>query len=276
MKSAANEDFAAKDVAKRAAVNAGDILKKFYRKRLNVKADLEHDIKLEVDHLCEEKIIKTIRKEFPGHRIISEESGEISGDGQYVWIIDPLDGTVNYFRGLPFFCTSIGVFRLAGNEPLTGSILDRCEPVAGVIYAPVLEELFCTGYDEIARLNGRELSIGPGKSLEDSVISISIGSSEKTVNEISSIIPGLAQRVKKIRSFGSTALDLAYISAGFLDGMLHRNIKIWDIAAGSMILEKSGGVVSFGQTAPGTYDILASSRAVYEGLMSITGNAVLT
>jgi fructose-1,6-bisphosphatase/inositol monophosphatase family enzyme len=261
MKSILNSNKVIMDLAKSAAMNAGAILKKFYRQNHTVREYLMHDLKLEIDHLCEDVIIKTIKSEFPDHCIISEESGEIIAESDFIWIIDPLDGTVNYFKGLPFFCTCISAYSIK-LESQKGDILSKASPVAGVIYAPILEELFLSSADEPAMLNNKEITASHINKLQDAIINISIGSSEKTVSEISSIIPKIACKVKKMRSLGSTALDLAYIAAGFIDGMIHKNIKIWDIAAGKMILEKAGGAVTYIKTKTHTYDIFASSPGI--------------
>lgn len=212
-----------------AALIAGKILRENFGQPLEVDEMHAHDIKLEIDRRTQRAIEDHILARHPDHAILGEE-GIRGGTGSCEWIIDPLDGTVNYFYGLPHFATTIAVRR--NNEIL-----------AGVIHDPLRDETWTTEVGGPALFNGRTIQVSPRTELQECIISMGVS---KTIDTIDSTIPVFnraIRRVKKMRMMGSAALDIAYVACGRLDAYIESNISLWDIAAGVLLVQNAGGHV---------------------------------
>lgn len=194
----------------------------------------EVDLVTEIDELSEEYILKAIRDKYPGHCILSEESGKHgNGDSDYLWIIDPLDGTTNYAQGLPLFSISI-------------ALQYRKETVLGVVYLPVLDLLFEAVRGQNAFLNGKRITVGTKTNLRECLLSTGFPydqhtNSDNNVNYFAYFVP----RARGLRRLGSAAYDLANIAAGILDGYWELNLNPWDVAAGTLLVQEAGGKVIF-------------------------------
>lgn len=191
------------------------------------------DVVTEVDKACEKYLVEQIESHFPSHSILGEESGAHSHSSEWLWIIDPVDGTNNYSQGLPYFSVTVGVQHLG-------------ETVLGVVFAPYLNELFSCIKGQGAFLNGKPIALGKKTELADCIIATGFPSDKGTnpdnnADNVLRILPHL----RCLRRFGGAALDLCYTAAGFLDGFWELNINIWDIAAGVLILEEVGGKIVF-------------------------------
>lgn len=242
-----------------AAQQAGAIQMRHFRRPAVTCTRLLHDIKLETDRLCERAIVAAIRERFPDHAILTEESGELPGPGGYGWIIDPLDGTVNFWRGLPLFCTSIACFR--HNEAGAAKV-DRGlpgAPVVGVVFLPFSRELFYGMPGRGAFLNGRSIRVGQPQGSADAVVSVSFGKTPETMQRMTRRLDALLPQVRKVRCLGAAAAELAYVAAGFLDGLFYEGIKRWDFAAGKIILEEAGGFLDAIETEPDQWRVLAGT-----------------
>lgn len=180
-----------------------------------------------IDHEAERKIIQTIRKAYPQHAILAEESG-LSGEHEVTWIIDPLDGTTNFVHGLPHYCVSIGI-----------KVKQRLEH--GVIYDPLRDELFVASAGKGAQLNGRKIRCQPQLTLEGAFLGVS--HLYRDAAQVSRL-HALETSTSGIRRSGSAALDLAYVAAGRLDGFLAEHLRLWDFAAGVVLVREAGGLVS--------------------------------
>jgi myo-inositol-1(or 4)-monophosphatase len=218
------------DAAENAARAAGKLLRENFQQRQRVKAAAAHDIKLEIDVRAQELIGKLLLDEFPGHALYGEEGivGDQSSDHQ--WIVDPLDGTVNYFYGIPHFCISIAL-RL------------HKEIVVGVIYDPIRSEMWKGQGGDVSKLNGNPIHVSDRAKLAEAVISIGLAKTEETINTNFPLLQQMIHRVRKCRVLGSAALDLAYVACGRLDAYIETGISLWDIAAGSLLVENAGGTV---------------------------------
>jgi len=234
--------------AKNAALAAGKLLRESFWQQRRVKALAAHDIKLEIDEQAQELISKLLLEEFPSHALYGEEGivGDQSCDHQ--WIVDPLDGTVNYFYGIPHFCTSIALR------------LDN-QIVVGVIYDPIREEMWTGQKDEVSKLNRRPIHVSKRAELAEAVISIGLAKTGETINKNFPLLQQMIHRVRKCRVLGSAALDLAYVACGRLDAYIETGISLWDIAAGCLLVESAGGTVDLRprENMKDKYSIVASN-----------------
>jgi len=226
-------------VAVKAARIAGKIMHANWHKPKRVNSAEAHDIKLELDVRCQALIEKTLRAVFPEIPVLGEEG--ITGDmnAEYRWVVDPIDGTVNYFFGMPHAAVSI-------------ALEQNGKSVVGVIYDPFTGEIWTTTKGQPTRLNGKIVRVSNRSRLEDAVIAIGFSKSKESLDKSIPHLNRLARRAKKIRIMGSAALELAYVASGRLDAYIERRINLWDVAAGSLLVENAGGEF-FTLPAPGKY-----------------------
>lgn len=217
------------------------------------------DVVTIADRESERLIIDNIHSFYPGHAILSEESGEESGTGGndcWRWIIDPLDGTTNYSQGLPIFSVSIALEHNGVTQ-------------LGVVYAPYLDELFHAVRGGGAYLNGNPIKVSGKTEIERSVISTGFPvdkllTSDNNLDNFSRIMP----LVRGIRRLGSAAVDICYVAAGFLDGFWEVNLHKWDVAAAELILSEAGGVSSRFRPDRGE-SVVAATPAIHSQLLSL-------
>jgi myo-inositol-1(or 4)-monophosphatase len=239
-----------------AALKAGKLLRENFEKPLEVDAMHEHDIKIELDRRTQKLIEDHILASHPDHSILGEE-GSREGAGGVEWIIDPLDGTVNYFYGIPHFATTIAVRR-------------HGELLAGVVHDPMRNETWTAEAGGPALLNGREIRVSTRTELPDCIVSMGVS---KTVETINSTLPAFnhaIRRVKKMRMLGSAALDIAYVATGRLDAYIEGTISLWDIAAGLLLVPAAGGNIDLQPHAndPDKFSITATSgKADFQSLL---------
>lgn len=263
------------EVAKEAALEAGAIQKEYYGTLLHVDEARRNDVKLEVDRLCEETIRKTIHQAFPDHALLGEEGGLVEGTSDYLWIADPLDGTVNFFYGIPYFCTSVACWRrrsarLENVEKKEGprSLQSVGEPIVGVVYMPLLEECFIAEAGRGATLQGEAIHASTVGSLEEAILETGFGSREEDIRYMLRLSRDLAPHVRKIRCLGAAAYDLANVACGRLTAFCERGLRLWDIAAGAILVHEAGGVFDAIEYEPGRWDVIACAKGIYEALLS--------
>lgn len=234
-----------------AARAAGVLLRENFGKQLDVSSFEDHDIKLDLDVRSQELITAIILTSCPDHAIFGEEGIGGNSASDHQWIIDPIDGTVNYFYGLPHFCISIAL-RVAG------------EIVLGVVYDPMRDELFEVAKGGPALLNGRACAVSNRTELKDAVLSVGFAKSKTTIAAGLPLFEKMVSRARKCRLMGSAALDLAYIAAGRLDAYIESSVSLWDIAAGQLLVEAAGGEVKVTprEDNPEKLSIVASSGKI--------------
>jgi myo-inositol-1(or 4)-monophosphatase len=218
------------NVAVRAARAAGNVILRYMNRidGLNVVEKQRMDFASEVDRMAEAEIIKELRRAYPTHAILAEESGSI-GKGPLVWVIDPLDGTHNYLRGIPHFSVSI-------------ALLDRGEPVYGVVFDPLRDELFTASKGDGAYLNDRRLRVGKRENLGGAMIATGFPFRQREhLTPQLDITRAMLGQAEDIRRSGSAALDLAYVAAARYDGYFEIGLKPWDMAAGVLLVREAGG-----------------------------------
>lgn len=225
------------NIAVRAARRAGNLIASAAEQvdRLEITEKASNDFVTQVDVQAEEAIISVVRDAYPDHAILGEESGEIEGknDGtDYQWVIDPLDGTTNFLHGFPQFAVSIGV-RYKG----------RIEHA--VIYDPMRQELFTASRGQGAQLNDRRLRVTSRKNLDGALLGTGFPfKQQQHLDVYLKTFKALFPMTAGIRRPGSAALDLAYVAAGRLDGFWEIGLNPWDIAAGTLLVQEAGGLIS--------------------------------
>ncbi|PZQ18540.1 MAG: inositol monophosphatase [Rhodanobacter denitrificans] len=218
------------NVAVRAARAAGQVILRHINRieSLDVVEKQRNDFVSEVDRQAEAEIIRELRRAYPDHAILAEESGAI-GKSRYTWVVDPLDGTHNYLRGFPHFCVSI-------------ALVEGKEPVHGVVYDPLRGELFTTSKGDGAFLNDRRLRVSKREGLSGSLLATGFPFRQrKHLRTQLAMTEALLGEAEDVRRTGSAALDLAYVAAGRIDGYFEIGLKPWDMAAGCLLVRESGG-----------------------------------
>ncbi|NQY26831.1 MAG: inositol-1-monophosphatase [Piscirickettsiaceae bacterium] len=221
------------NIAIRAARNAGSLIIRSLQhvEHLEITTKGRNDFVTDVDRVAEQEIINTIHKAYPEHAILAEESGP-QGDNETVWIIDPLDGTTNFLHGFPHYCISI-------------AIMIRGKIEHAVIYDPLREELFSASRGAGAQLNDRRLRVTKAKELKNTLIATGFPFKYPQHTETYlATFNSVFSQVADVRRAGSAALDLAYVAAGRVDGYWEIGLEKWDLAAGVLLIEEAGGVVS--------------------------------
>ncbi|MEE9493087.1 MAG: inositol-1-monophosphatase [Gammaproteobacteria bacterium] len=236
------------NIAIRAARKAGDIIVRSLSRVEQLKIDQKdrNDFVTEVDRKAEEEIIYVIRKAYPDHAILAEESGSHEGN-EFEWIIDPLDGTTNFLHGFPQFSVSIALRQKGRLEQ-------------AVVYDPMRQELFTATRGGGAFLDDRRIRVSQRRSLEGALLGTGFPYRDQThMDTYLEMFKALAKNAAGIRRPGSAALDLSYVAAGRLDGFWELDLNIWDMAAGVLLIREAGGLV--GDLAGG-HDFLESGNIV--------------
>lgn len=216
------------ETAINAAREAGALLRSHFGSAPEVNEFHDHDIKLELDVRTQALITERLLAAFPEHALYGEEGIAGNQASEWQWIVDPLDGTVNYFYGLPHFCVSIALRR--GDEIQLG-----------VIYDPMRDELWAATKGGTPTLNGKPIAVSTRTQLKDAVLSIGFAKSKTTIAAGLPMVEKFVSRVRKIRLMGSAALDLAYVACGRLDAYIESSVSLWDVAAGKLLVETAGG-----------------------------------
>jgi myo-inositol-1(or 4)-monophosphatase len=239
------------NAAEKAARAAGDLLRQNFHRPLRVNAAEAHDIKLDLDVKTQELITRSLLKQFPEHALYGEEG--IVGDqsSEHQWVVDPLDGTVNYFYHIPHFCVSIAL-RVQG------------EIILGVIYDPMRDEMWSGQKGEKPRLNGQHFHVSERADPAEAVISVGLSKTGAMIDSNLPLLQDMIHRVRKCRVMGSAALDMAYVACGRFDAYIERGISLWDIAAGWILVETAGGAVDLRphNKMKDKYSIVASNGVI--------------
>ncbi len=251
------------NIAVRAARNAGEIIVRSMNRleSLQITSKGRNDFVTEVDRAAEAEIIGHIRKHYPKHSFLAEESGEIAGgDTETVWIIDPLDGTTNFLHGFPVFSVSIAC-----------QIRGRLEHA--VVYDPMRQEIFTASRGSGAQLDNHRIRVSKQRGLEGALIGTGFPyrANMQHMDAYLGMMRAVMEHTSGIRRPGSAALDLAYVAAGRTDAFWEIGLKPWDTAAGTLLIQEAGGRV--GTLTGATYtqggNIIAGSPKPYEALVEL-------
>jgi myo-inositol-1(or 4)-monophosphatase len=217
-------------IAARAARSAGNVILRYMNRidGLHVVEKQQMDFVSEVDKLAEAEIVKELRRAYPDHAILAEESGA-TGKGPLTWVIDPLDGTHNYLRGIPHFCVSI-------------ALLEKGVPIHAVVFDPLRDELYTASKGDGAYLNDRRMRVGKRENLSGAMIATGFPFRQREhLGPQLDMTRAILGQAEDIRRSGSAALDLAYVAAGRYDGYFEIGLKPWDMAAGVLLVHEAGG-----------------------------------
>ena len=222
------------NIATRTARQAGDLIRRYVGDVDKVRIQLKdaNDFVSEVDKQAEREIIQALRRAYPDHSILGEESGKHGDEtAEYQWVIDPLDGTTNFLYGLPHFAVSIG-------------LKQRGRLFLGVIYDPLRDEMFAAVRGDGATLNNRKIRVSSRLSLDNALLATGVPfranqNLDLYLETLRVLVPGTAG----VRRFGSAALDLAWVACGRYDGFWELGLQEWDLAAGALIIQEAGGLV---------------------------------
>jgi myo-inositol-1(or 4)-monophosphatase len=233
-----------------------DRYKKFNRKDEKFKS--AHEIVTAADLAAEKIILATIKKAFPLHEILSEEAGKSGRNSDYLWVVDPLDGTHNFSFHNPLWAVSIAVFY-------------KQEIILGVIFAPVLNELYVAEKDSGAWLNGQRISVSKIRGAK-SMNAFCHSSQKKDIKKSLKYYNYHKLKDLDIRQLGSAALELSYVAAGRLESIYIPGANSWDVAAGALLVREAGGKVTDANNKDwkiGSRELLGSNKAVHNGLLKV-------
>jgi myo-inositol-1(or 4)-monophosphatase len=227
--------------ATEAANAAGSLLKANLRRTKKVNEAHQHDIKLELDVRCQKVITRTLLRAFPDIPVLGEE-----GQDQAVatapsrWVVDPIDGTVNFACRIPHAAVSIALQGRVGSAKAAG-YPDGYQTVVGVVLDPFVGERFTAIRGQPSRLNGRPIRVSSRCRLEEAIVCVGFAKSVESLELFQRHAQQLTHRVRKLRIMGSAALALAYVADGRFDAYVERGIRLWDVAAGALLIECAGG-----------------------------------
>ncbi len=236
------------ETAIEAASEAAKLLRKNFGSTLNVNQATQRDIKLEIDEQSQQLITRIILADYPDHFILGEEASTGNPNADVRWVVDPLDGTVNYFYGIPHYAVSIAAQERRGEN--------EWETVVGVVLDPELDELFVTEKGKPAMLHGHPIHVSNRTELSEAIVTIGFFKNLDAMNRGVQDFTRAIYKVRKMRLTGAAALDSVYVACGRFDAYIEHSIRLWDIAAGQLIVENAGGRVrSKPATEPHSFDV---------------------
>jgi myo-inositol-1(or 4)-monophosphatase len=272
-----SEQKRARACAVKAARAAGRLMRRNLGAAKRINSSTQFDIKLELDVRSQKLIERILHRDFPTVAVLGEEgdAGDINAAAR--WVVDPIDGTVNYAYGIPHACVSIAL----QVQSLKSKVQSRWQTealsaaadyltVVGVVYDPFCDELWTAVRGQPARLNGKIIQVSRRKNLEDCIVAIGFAKSSGSLERSLPYFNQLVRRVRKVRMNGVAALGLTYVATGRFDGYVERGIRLWDIAAGGLIIECAGGEF-WREPVAGkhTYRMVASNGRLRKKLLSL-------
>jgi myo-inositol-1(or 4)-monophosphatase len=261
-----------------AAKAAGAIMRKNLTADKKANKVTSHDIKLELDVRCQKLIERKLHAAFPKIALLGEEGDAGDADAEYRWVVDPIDGTVNFAHGIPHASVSIALQKRVSSSKFEVSRPKqrprrletqnpKHETLLGVVYDPFQEELWTALRGQAARMNGRPIRVSNNRKLKQCIVSIGFAKNRSSLEHALPYFIWISRRVQKIRMLGSAALALTYVATGRLDAYVERGISLWDIAAGGLILECAGGKFWHEAThGPHKFRMIASNGWVHKKL----------
>lgn len=254
------------NIALRAARKAGEIIERAIERAdlLVIEEKGRNDYVSEIDRKAEQEIIYHLKKAYPEHSFLGEESGASNGESDYQWVIDPLDGTTNFLRGIPHCAVSV-------------ACLYKGQPLHAVVYDPIKREEFTASKGKGATLNDRRIRCSGRLGLQGGLIGTGVpfnGFAFENIDAYLACLREIAGVTAGVRRIGSAALDLAYVAAGRFDGYWEMNLKPWDMAAGILLVKEAGGLISDfkgGNQYLETGNVVCAGAKVFKPLLQVVG-----
>ncbi len=249
--------------ATKAAKEGGGVLQKYFQSSLlERRFKDDNTLATQADEEAEKRIIEVIKQYYPDHAILGEESGHQDTGSQYTWIIDPLDGTQNFVNGIPIFATSI-------------ALVKNDEPIVSAIFNPITNDLFAGEKGKGAFCNGQKLAVSQQQA---HTAMITIGTSSRTEDKdlVRRYFFHAREYVKSVRYLGSAALELCYLARGGTEGFINIGTNKWDYAAGVLLVQEAGGVITDFQGNPWSFNqnyFLASNGTIHSELLELAKTA---
>jgi myo-inositol-1(or 4)-monophosphatase len=227
------------DHAVAAATRVGDLMRRNLHQAKKANEVTRHDIKLELDVRCQKLIERDLRRQFPNVSVLGEEG--ITGDPRapYRWVVDPIDGTVNFNYGVPHASVSIALQQHGPGTP--GAYEDGYFTLLGVVHDPFTNEMWTAMRGHPARCNGRVVRVSDNTRLAHAIVAMGFSKTRKNLEQTMPYMTKLVHRVRKVRIMGSAALSLVYVGGARFDAYIERGLRLWDVAAGGLIVECAGG-----------------------------------
>lgn len=273
------------DTAKKAALAAGELQRHNFHNYIKIQKAFAHDLKLETDRESEQIILEILQKDFPDFSFITEESGILrsnastdSNGESYVWIVDPLDGSVNYYAGIPYFCVCIACYKMTKEQldalQRNESLKEWGKPVAGVVYVPIQDEMYYAVNGGEAYCNDLLIKCGNYQALSECLVLVTCGSLVASTWHIAHLLPEISKKSLKVRMFGATGLDIVNVARGGAGVFFQEGPHLWDFAASRIILLQAGGYWEDLYMENGRYKVMAtvSSQTVWNEMKEILKN----
>ena len=219
------------EVAVKAAKIAGETLEYYFETLIEKEEKEDKSIVTKADLEADKIILKEIKEKFPDHNILSEETGLVDNGSEYDWVIDPLDGTTNFSRGLPVFATSIALF-------------NSKEAVLSVVYNPITNSLYHAEAEKGAFLNGERIKVSDAENLSKAIVTLGRARDAENKEKTLDIFNKLYFKAYSQRIMGSSALEICWVAAGRLEGFISVGLKKWDVSGGTLIVKEAGGKIT--------------------------------
>ena len=252
-----------------AAYGSGDIMRRNRLASKKINEATQRDIKLELDVRCQRKIESILTRAHPEIGILGEEENAGDIETELRWVVDPIDGTVNFAYGIPHACVSIALQRRLAKQNKYG---DDYETITGVVFDPFTDEIWTAIKGQTAKLNGKKIRVS-NCGLREALLSIGFAKDKKTMDYMMPYFSKLALKIRKPRMMGSAALAMTYVASGRFQGYIESKVSLWDIAAGGLILECAGGEFWRMPRTKGnyTYAVLASNGGIRKSIERVCG-----
>lgn len=230
--------------AEAAARAAGSLMRRNLNRPKAVHLATQHDVKLELDIRSQTLITRALRKALPQSAILGEEGFEGDVGGDLRWVIDPIDGTVNFTYGVPHACVSIALQERAdpGETPDQPAYADGYVTRLGVVFDPFTDELWRATDTTTSTLNGRPAQVSQHQRLNEAIVALGFAKGRRALNRLLPLFQRLTHRVRKLRIMGAAALSTTYVASGRFDAYVESGVRLWDIAAAGLIVQRAGGV----------------------------------
>lgn len=254
-----------KETLIRATLDAGKIMQQHFNGAYKISSKSSiNDLVTEVDKLSEATIVKNIRSSFPDHDILSEEAGELAGNSKFKWIIDPIDGTVNFAHGIPVCCVSIALEK-------EGAML------MGAVYNPFMNEFYFAEKGKGATLNDKKISVSGNENIDSAFLVTGFPYQwEEMKNDPMDIFSYFVKKGLPVRRMGSAAIDLCWVACGRFDGFWEHNLNAWDAAAGYLIVKEAGGEVTDfkgGTYSPYQKRLIATNGKIHSDILKVVNGS---